>query len=297
MIRVDSKCYFLLATKIPFELNSINRLFHRDDVILHIILKEIIKRYKNILSIILDPIYAKNTPAHEIDIENFNNYVPFSQLFIFEEVAQKISDHRYLMEEFCKNAVNFVISTADQLEERFDFQDPLYSAMQCLDPVNANSIQYWAENHQKIYDVLEIGKNIIIQLALSPETIVEQWNKMQFIVNIPVDKANVSDFWFYVLFDLSDLFNEVATFALYCLSIPHSNVLPEKKFSVQNAAKPKHKSVMKNETLNGILKTRRMLEDISKPEKWEPPIEMIRKVAKGDYYEKYKKMKKISAKK
>ena len=286
MSKVDIKCYFLLLKKVLHELNSLNRLFQRQDIVIHTLQSEIEKRYKNIVSIILDLDYVRNTPAAEIDIFDISKYVCGKHFNIDDEVRDNLNLYGNALSGFCERAFNFVLATADQIELRF-FNHRLYKLIGCLDPSKATSLSYHNSNPQVMNELIDLCSIItgINSVRYDTQSILEQWQLLPNSVMPVEENFSAEDFWMGMRLD-NEGFEDLSEFALYALGIPHSNVAPEVQFSLQNNAKRSNKASMNNDTLNGTLKTRQMLREHPYPQKWEPTPDMVEKVARGKFYKK-----------
>ena len=73
----DTKCYFLLFQKVLSQLNALNRVLQRKDVVIHKIKLVIENRYKNIMSCVLNRFYVLETPAADIDLLDSDNYLAY----------------------------------------------------------------------------------------------------------------------------------------------------------------------------------------------------------------------------
>lgn len=287
MLDPEMKCYFLLVKQALFELNSLNRLLQSDEVILHILKAEIDKRYKNIVSIILNRDYVRSTAASEIDVFNEDHYVAFKDLQVADEIKDTLRKNGVAMENFCSNAYRFVMALAFEMQERFNkFEIPLYEAAACLDPQNATNKEYHKQNPQIFDELLEACELIVGTNnghRYNSSTLRKQWKKVVHL-KVPKESRGIVDFWMYVYHDVGG-FKELSEFILYALAIPHSNAAPERAFSRQNDIKTKKKTSMSNATLNAHLRVRDIMRerDVSC---WEPDPEMTKCVAKGHFYKK-----------
>ncbi|KAL7294957.1 hypothetical protein TKK_0011668 [Trichogramma kaykai] len=119
-----------------------------------------------------------------------------------------------------------------------------------------------------------------------------QWDNIvnfQFKIESEEDVVN---FWGH-MFNIVDqdgncLFNDVATFSLYILATPHSNVFPERRFSDMNNRKTKTTNRLSVETLNSRIMTAQVKKLFNTTE-FEPTKEMLETAARGRFYDnKYK---------
>ncbi|KAL7297974.1 hypothetical protein TKK_0008987 [Trichogramma kaykai] len=285
MEKPDTICYFILVRKVSHELNCLNLLYQSQEVIVHIVQKQVEARFRNILLIILNHTYVLNTPVSEIDIFNEDNYLPYVDFYISEEVTDKLNQYGDVMISFCKHAFNFVLSTALQFQTRFNnFQNMLYTTAECLSPKNATSQSYHNQFSYKFNNLINccqiIMSNTLDELNLS--SVIEQWDMMPHLP-VPEGKEGIVDFWMHVYLDIYG-YEEIARFILYILAIPHGNADPEKAFSDQNDIKSLKKTCTKNSTLTAYMRVRRMLKDLKDPSLWEPSEEMINRVVKGKFY-------------
>jgi len=99
------------------------------------------------------------------------------------------------------------------------------------------------------------------------ETLEIQWRKLITLkysdicsTNIPIEEKDTSQFWVDVLSITNNskeqIFNELAVFVLSMLSLPISNAVVERVFSIMNAVKSKARNRMHMAMLEAIMRIR-----------------------------------------
>lgn len=288
---VDTKCYFLMMKHVLSELNALNRLYQRCDVILHKVGREVEKRFKNIVSVFMNRTYVLETPASEIDIYDESKYLRFSEFELGEEVNKILLSNGDEMESFCKNAYNFAISIAYQMQERFSyFMNEIYDAVDCLSTEHATCNMYRQKFPQKFDDLLKLF-HILVTSEEMEMIIKKEWDNL---INIEVPEyylltqtIKIEDFWSYLLRLVDEsgnyMFSNVASFALLVLATPHGNADPERTFSAQNNLKTKNRNKMEVETVGAVLRAKQAV-DYSLNRVLIPSDDMINSVLKSRYY-------------
>ena len=78
----ETKYFLLLIRDVLSELKALNRLFQKQDVIIHKFKSEIENRLKNIISRIMNRKYVLETPAIDVNISDTSNYLRYDDFII-----------------------------------------------------------------------------------------------------------------------------------------------------------------------------------------------------------------------
>ena len=281
----ETKCFFLLIRDVLSELNALNRVLQRQDVVIHKLKAEIERRFKNIVSRILNRNYVLKTPASDIDIFNPDNYLRYDDFIINDEITYYLNEDGNNMERFCKSAYNFVISIAIQIKERFnDFENPIYNGVQCLRPENAMSMEFREKNPNAFptllaaFPKLSGDKESMLKLT-------SEWDFLTSINDVPGAfkeyDAKIEDMWFFLMKNTNVEY--LSRFALFVLCTPHANADPERAFSALNRCKTKGKSRMEIETVGASLRSKQAVL-ASRDDVLEPRAEMVDRLLERKYY-------------
>ncbi|KAL7307016.1 hypothetical protein TKK_0000764 [Trichogramma kaykai] len=104
-------------------------------------------------------------------------------------------------------------------------------------------------------------------------------------------REEIINFWMHVR-SIQDangdfVFKQLSEFCIHVLSIPHSNVFPERRFSEMNNRKTKLKNKMSIDTMNAAIHTGQLVK--MSGDDYEPSQDVIEQVARGRFYDnKYK---------
>ncbi|KAL7292528.1 hypothetical protein TKK_0014099 [Trichogramma kaykai] len=295
MFNTDLKCYFRVIERLTGELNRLNLLLQREDVVLHVLSHSIEKCFRNILSIICNSTLTDNEQWYNIDIFNPNYYLPFNEFVISDDISISIQEKGETMMPFLKSVFNCVLSALYHFQNYFinDFNLELIQCISCLRPENATS-SVWRDSHPNIFTNLMQECNWFHTDDDFFTSVQNQWDNIvnfQFKIESEEDVVN---FWGH-MFNIVDqdgncLFNDVATFSLYILATPHSNVFPERRFSDMNNRKTKTTNRLSVETLNSRIMTAQVKKLFNTTE-FEPTKEMLETAARGRFYDnKYKEL-------
>ena len=80
-----------------YELNCLNKFFQGEDVVTHLVKREIEKRYKNIVGIFISRSYVRKTGASDINIFDVDNYLKFNDFFISEGVTYELAVQNFFI--------------------------------------------------------------------------------------------------------------------------------------------------------------------------------------------------------
>ncbi|KAL7307761.1 hypothetical protein TKK_0000433 [Trichogramma kaykai] len=191
------------------------------------------------------------------------------------------------MTSFFIHVFNCIMSTAYHFKHYFleDFNIELIKIVACLQPKNASLEEYRA-NHSDAFDNLMESCKWLCADDVFASLVKYQWDDiLQYKFQIESD--DVINFWAYMSSikneDGEGIIEQVATFALYILAIPHSNVFPERRFSDMNYRKTKTTNRLSIDTLNGRIMTAQAVK-LLKMSSFEPTEEMKMKAACGRFY-------------
>ncbi|KAL7287691.1 hypothetical protein TKK_0018085 [Trichogramma kaykai] len=287
--RPETKCYFLIIKKVSYELNSLNRLLQREGVVLHILRQEIEKRFRNIILIIFKHTSVKNIPIDAINLYDINNFMAYRDFDIDPGMMEIVHVHGNTLFNFFKTAAYFVLSAALHFKYYFDdFCLPFLSAVECLNPNNAILIKFHVDNPDLFYNLLRECEGLCADVEFR-ESLVQQWELLpQYYADLKtLAQGDVVSFWMNLREWKNEYgeisFSDIGEFSLYVLSISHSNVFPERRFSEMNWRMSKLKNRLSIESLNGLLHSSQAVR-MSNNNILQPTREMINKVINGRFY-------------
>ena len=197
----ETKCFLLLIRDVLSELNAPNRLFQKQDVIIHKLKSEIENRFKNIISRIMNRKYVLETPTIDINSFDTSNYLRYDDFIINDEITYYLNEDGDNMERFCKSAYNFIISVALQIKQRFnDFKNPIYDATQCLRSENAFSIEFRNKNPNAFPTLLAAFPKLSGDEG-SKQRLTSEWDLLTSVTDIPdvlkAYNAKIEDMFFF----------------------------------------------------------------------------------------------------
>lgn len=160
--------------------------------------------YKNVVSCILKRSYVIKTPASHIDILDRSNYLSFIDFELGDGLKFMAIEHGASMEEFYKNAFNFIFSVCMEMKTRYkNFSNDVLLAFKSIHPPNVLSKDFHASNSHLFDHFLHIFGHLI-EDKYEPK-IRKQWESLQDEVVDPaaVMLIKTDDFW-YDVFHMKD---------------------------------------------------------------------------------------------
>ncbi|KAL7290316.1 hypothetical protein TKK_0016014 [Trichogramma kaykai] len=162
----------------------------------------------------------------------------------------------------------------------------LFEKIECLQPKNACSALYHNQYPTIFNELMKECRGLCMDVDYG-EILQNQWSLLPNYFNY--DKAQskqINEVWI----DISNfqnaencqIFVELGHFVLHILALPHSNVLPERRFSDMNHRKTKNTNKLSNKTINGLIHTSQA--NNTETGKFEPTLDMINKMMSSTFY-------------
>lgn len=285
MQKPDFKLYFYLLQKTLYELNSLNTLFQRRDIVLDVAREAIDKAYKNIVSCILKRDYVNKTPAEHIDVFDTENYLRFAEFELGEKIRNTLLQNGDCTGDFCKKAFNYTIALSLQMRQRFDnFVHPVYNLTECLKIENALSTSFRSTKPTAFKKLMELYKKVVGENQQELQT---QWDSLPSI-NMTTEiiaQKTIEEFWIFILNlevgGKSKPYSLLAQFVLDVLTTPHANADTERIFSDVNNCKTKHRNKMSVTTVDASMRGRQLIKSESN---FEPTKEILDIVLNVKFY-------------
>lgn len=289
MNKPDTICYFYLLQRQLGELNKLNLLLQRIDVIIPEVSDQIDLTYKNIASCIIKRNYLKFTPATKIKLSDAKQYLSYSDYELGESFRLYAIENGQYLKQFYKDSFNFTLALCLEMQIFFvHFEDPIFSSLSCLYPKHALSKGFHVEKKHLFESYMKIFENLI---KGKEEAVRNQWDLLlNSDVKIPAD-IEINEFWFMISkktdYFGNFLFADIAQIALVSLCVPHANADTERLFSDLNYVKSKLKTCLLSVTVDAILRVRQLLKSLKAiGEKFVPTQLMIELYFKRVYNEK-----------
>lgn len=107
------------------------------------------------------------TPAAEIDFLNEDNYLSFIYFELGDAINYLAIENGAFMKDFYVNAFNFIFSVSLDIKKRFNnFEDDVFSAFKCLNPLNALNSEFHNENEQLFENYLNLFSYLLEEESL-----------------------------------------------------------------------------------------------------------------------------------
>lgn len=255
--------YMFLDFVLP-KFTSLNSFFQSSSVVITQLHDKVVGTFKELLICFMDPNYVNKTLINEINPENSQHYLPFTQIYlgikIMKEVQKpKIANNKKMLDDFYSRVQSFLKIACMQLKKKYNFNDPLMPAIKLMDPKIALSIETRKEN-SSIFFLLNLLPRLTKLNDDLMQCIDDEWRRLPHF-NIPTDLLNYLDqpdiFWY----NLSKLqlgnkefpFINLSNFALDVFVLPHSNADCERVFSKVNLIKVKTRNKLNTDTIQGCL--------------------------------------------
>ncbi|CAF4956521.1 unnamed protein product [Pieris macdunnoughi] len=248
----DDANYAYISFMYPIltEINRVNKLFESKDA-------DHTKLYDELTNLV-DSLVAKIVlPTQKVDVftQNIKDFVDKKCYlgYRFESFVSTMREKGLPRneEEMIRNrCIQFIVQLVNELKNRLPENLKLMKNMKRISVDCALS-----HNKEPITDlILHFNKNQEYIAKVD-----EQWRQIHLLKWI--NTKNTKEFWYEVL-DFEDIagenrFEDLATFAISLLVLPHSNAEVERLFSMMNIVKTKHRNRMKLDLLTAYDNPRR----------------------------------------
>ncbi|KAK4328250.1 hypothetical protein Pmani_001368 [Petrolisthes manimaculis] len=278
-----TKMYFAFLSFILPAVNRLNLEFQATSLKIHRLHTSISSSFKGILSYFIKPEKLKNKDLTQISVSDPSSFISLGDIYRGAKTESIYLEHSAAiakrdLEQFQIKTLNFYVTLSRQMLKRF-LSNNLFSNLQlleALDPVN----------------VFQGKPKSLIPLAVKFPNIVDErvyeehnseWRELT-IGEIPALKdKRVSEpekFWHAVSQERigdSPRFPNLSNFMLNLMSLPHSSAAAERIFSLVTNIKTKNRSRLKTDTLNGLLHSKNLLQDVD-CRTWQPTPKLIDKM-------------------
>ncbi|XP_044595618.1 uncharacterized protein LOC123272703 isoform X2 [Cotesia glomerata] len=270
--------YIAFLCPILVEVNRVNKMFETKDAYHTKLCDELNGLIDMLVSKITLPTQRVNIFTQKIqDFVDRTCYLGYKfESFMSGMVAKGFDKNQeIIIRERC---IQFVVDLINQIKER------LPENLSIMQKINRISVDHaLSHNKESIVDLLRhFGKddNYIAKAD-------DQWRRIHLLKWS--ETKNTNKFWYEVLKFKDSLdnsrFNELASFAICLLTLPHSNADVERLFSTMNLTKTKQRNRMKPDMLKSILTIRGGLTRESKCcNNYEFPADVIKKIRTNEVY-------------
>lgn len=118
MRKNDSKCYIIMLQNVLKILNRLNRFFQKEEIIIHMVQDMVEKTYRSILLCYMNCNYVYSTPVSELDPLNEDQFLPFIDFHLGDEVRQNLLENGSDLEDFCSDALSFLVVICIEIKNR-----------------------------------------------------------------------------------------------------------------------------------------------------------------------------------
>ncbi|KAK4314253.1 hypothetical protein Pmani_014407 [Petrolisthes manimaculis] len=236
--------------------------------------------FKNVMG---NPEKLKNKDLTQISVSDPSSFISLGDIYRGAKTESIYLEHSAAiakrdLEQFQIKTLNFYVTLSRQMLKRF-LSNNLFSNLQlleALDPVNV-----FQGKPKSLIPLAVKFPNIVDERVY--EELNSEWRELT-IGEIPALKdKRVSEpekFWHAVSQERigdSPRFPNLSNFMLNLMSLPHSSAAAERIFSLVTNIKTKNRSRLKTDTLNGLLHSKNLLQDVD-CRTWQPTPKLIDKM-------------------
>lgn len=185
--------------------------------------------------------------------------MPIEEIYLGANVQKTISEIKLTQDQlqfFRLRCLDFYIEACSQIIQRFSLRNNPIKKFEFLDPAIVKS-----GTIQSISDVAILFPNIVNNNDL--QALDTEWRILRNCKEIETFSNEAVGFWQEVskmkLGDGTPVFKILTNFVFTILSLPHSSANVERIFSDINLTKTKQRNKLNNETISGLLHTRRYI--------------------------------------
>ncbi|CAI6370300.1 unnamed protein product [Macrosiphum euphorbiae] len=240
----------------------LNQYFQTDQIVLNTLHEKMEISYKDLLMVYMKRDYVLKTPLSELDPTRNDQFLKHSDIYLGVKIMNHIlldsvKRRQDLLTNFYMNCVEFLKVSCVQIKKRYDFSDPILPLLNILTPSVALSDKKRSK-YNTINSILCLTQKLprIVKTDLL-QVIDDQW-RLMCLVNFSDDITNEKEpdqFWIKIKNLESQQFQELATFALSVMSLPHSNACCERIFSKVNRIKTKSRNKLITKTVSATIMT------------------------------------------
>lgn len=212
---------------------------------------------RRLCSDFMNPTFAKTANIDELNpkTNSFSQHIlPVHDIYLglaATETVEKLQRNANSVEaeKFLKSCRALLIKAVVQIQERFDFSDPIYETMHCLDPKNAYNL-----SPRSLSNVI----NALPQITkfIDKQNVDDEWRSHFMTEGLSI-QMSCKEYWEMVFAQKNcagvSCFPNLKILVSSLLSLPFSNAAVERLFSKLNLTKTSQRSSLKNETICGLL--------------------------------------------
>ncbi|XP_052131690.1 uncharacterized protein LOC113215455 [Frankliniella occidentalis] len=286
-----TKAYFLfLAWALP-KISTLNAYFQHNKVVVTSLHEKMAEGYKELLNSYMKPIYLSRTPLTEINPSQLDMFSPLANMYLGVKVQDQLKHPDITpeaLEDFRKRCRDYMIILCNGIKSRFDFGDPLLTALPVLKPKTATKF----EARQYSNSIIPFADLVPRAKPADLQALDDQWRRLPLDPDIPDEvlaEEEVDVFW-HKIGQLTDSDGELkysvlAEFVLAVLSLPHSNADVERIFSKITLIRTRLRNRLVTPTVEGLC----LASDCVKSApgccgSFEPPEKMLNSMTSGTLY-------------
>lgn len=296
--------YCFLESVLP-KFTHFNLLFQSERVVINALHSKVCSLYKDILLMFMKRDSVMKQPLGNVEPRNEREWNMLEQVYLGASVLKRVTStpdlykDRDKMTEFRKKCRAFLVTAAEQIKKRLDFEDPVLSRLSVLKPAYVLG-KKGVREHSLVPLAVHLPR-IIAGDDATLQQLDDEWRKLEFedlsenIMSGDKEVEKVKDkapdlFWGEVRLILDSegrsKYKCVSDFALACLSLPHANADCERCFSDINRMKTKDRNKLKTESVRDILLAKQSVtsEGNSNCTSFEPSRSMIRSMTSQVLY-------------
>lgn len=278
-----TKMYFAFLAYILPAVNKVNLDFQATSLRIHKLRTSVCSSVKGILSNFMKREKLKDVDLSHVNISDPSNYLSLGDIYRGAVTESILLEHssdicKRDLEQFQVRTLNFYVALSKQMLKRF-LSSNLLNNLQLLEALDPSNVQ---QGKPKSLIPLAIKfPNIIKESAY--EDLNREWREL-ISCELPALSEAGEDpetFWYSVSREKcgdEERFPNVTKLMVNLMSLPHSSAAAERIFSLVTNIKTKNRSRLQTETLNGLIRSKCMLQDKS-CQTWEPSQEIINKMS------------------
>ncbi|KAJ3646043.1 hypothetical protein Zmor_023654 [Zophobas morio] len=269
------KLYFSFLSYVLDIINKINIEFQSEAPRIHLLHSRLNSLYTTLLKNFMKRDYIYNTSYSNIKFLPCN-YKELNDIYCGatceQIVSNNISINKTDLNAFKIKVLDFYKELAKQIQNRFDFDDPVLKFLKNVDPAVVVSGEC-----ESLVPIASRFPRLVTNL----EQLNSEWRLLPDIPELK-NRANhnLDKFWSYI-FNLKNGVNEymfpnLTTFMKGILCLPHSSATVERTFSQLTLIKTKNRNRLQIETCNALLHTKALLNG-QKCYEFVPSVSLLKK--------------------
>lgn len=260
-----------------------NTVFQAESPLLYKVKPEIQRLLKTLTSNYIQVHVVRSQDIFDLDHKNSNNFIAKEEIYLgiqaHESLVKLKNDPEVPKQElalFYETCQNFYVEAVSQIKKRFVFEDDIFSVVEIVDPVIAQSLK--VRSLQKVFIRFSCLKENVNKSKAEQE-----WRDhalLEFETH-GLDSSLPPEKYWQKVFSLKNavgtpLFGELKKVIGLLMVLPFSNASVERVFSVLNNMKTAHRNRLKTETIVALMKTKEGITDKGGCAKFEPSPAMLK---------------------